>query len=332
MNYSMKKENGKYHKNFHCAELNNCSDGDRIFDMFLLTDIRYCSNERGVKWLNVRLEDKTGTIYAKIWSENIKMEYEGMRGQIVYVSGNVSFYGGRPDFSIEQMKAADEDAIEISEIIKVLPDIRRDQCKKQIKVLLSNITSETLKKFAEYFLNDNALEEMAVFPVRTSGHHCYRGGLMEHICEVTTASYYYAKTTSPLREIPYNMDLVIAGALLHDMGSLICFQKDGYTFFVNDEDRLLGTGYMVNKALGEAKEKTGLDDATFGHLLHIIEATHGNVSPVTMEAMLLRSQNKLSAELETYEKVCMTAEEVKGPEGFIYSRELKREIWRKSNE
>lgn len=332
MNYNMKKENGKYRKTFHCAEINNCSDGDRIFDIFLLTDVRYCSNERGVKWLNVRLEDKTGTIHAKIWSENIDMEYEGMRGQIVYAAGNVSFYGGKPDFSIEKMRVADENAIEISEIIKVLPDIRRDQCKKQIKALIANIASETLRKFTEYFLTDSALEEMAVFPVRTSGHHCYRGGLMEHISEVVTASYYYAKTTSALREIPYDMDLVLAGALLHDIGSLICFQKDGYTFHVNDMDRLMGPGYLVNKALGEAKEKTGLDDAVFGQLLHIIEATHGNVNPVTMEAMLLRSQNRLSAELETYERVCMTAEEIRGPEGFVYSRELKREIWRKSDE
>ena len=71
----MRREKGVYHKTFYCNEIKGLSDGERILEVFLLSDIQYCSNERGTKWLNVKLSDKTGSIGAKIWSEKIEMEH-----------------------------------------------------------------------------------------------------------------------------------------------------------------------------------------------------------------------------------------------------------------
>lgn len=323
----MNKEGGKFHKTFYCNQLYNWSDGEKVLDLFLISDVQYCSNDQGMKWLNVNLEDQTGIINAKVWNENIQMEYEGMKGHIACVSGKVGFYAGKPVFSIGQMKLAKESEIEVSEIIRLLPDEKADVCLAQIKNIIDDVSSEELKAFLESILNEEMLCEAGKLPVRAKGHHSYRGGLLAHMCDVMVSSIAYAESTCFFRENGIDMDIVVAGALLHDIGSLLSFRRNGYLFVINDDDRLLGKDYIIHKVLYEAKEKSGLDDKLFAQVMHVIQASHGDAAPSTMEAMIVRKMNQLSAEVEIYENTCMFADMDR--EGFVYSRELKREIWRK---
>lgn len=324
----MRKEKGVYHKTFFCSGLHGLSDGDKVFDYFLLSDVQYCSNDRGVRWLNLKLEDKTGVIRAKIWSEKIEMEYEGYRGQIVIVSGRINYFAGRPELSVEQLELAEDGKFEISEVVKTLRKEKIQVYKEQISSMVSQIDTVELKEFVSGLLDDAALEKMSELPVHICGHHSYRGALLEHVCEVMTASYYHAKSTAAIRDIKYDLDLVIAGAALHDIGSLVRCRREGYGFSISGSDRLLGTSYAAHTLLHLAREKTPLDDTTFGLLLHIIDASHENGEPQTMEAMTVRSMNRLSAEQEMYENTCMTSECMFQNSEFVWSKELKKEISR----
>ena len=118
----MRREKEIYHKTFYCNELSSLSDGVQLLDMFLLSDIQYCSNERGIKWLNATLSDKTGSMNAKIWADKIQMEYESFQGQIVIVSGTITFYAGKQELIVDKMLLAKEAEYELSEIIKILSD------------------------------------------------------------------------------------------------------------------------------------------------------------------------------------------------------------------
>ena len=328
----MRKENGVYHKTFYCSDLANCSDGDRIFDIFLLSDLQYCSNDRGVKWLSIKLEDKSGEIKGKLWSDKIEMEYEGYKNQIIYVSGKVTYYAGIPDLTIEKMKIAKIDEIVPTEVVKILSLDKSKTYKEQILCLMEKIQSKEIRNFTKNVINKDALEQMSYFPVRLLGHHNYCGGLLAHTCEVATASYYYAKATDGIREQKYDLDLVLAGALLHDMASLLYFKRDGYSFSVSSHRKLLGWSYIAHQMLWKAYEeckksdKEVIDDITFGLLVHIIEASHGEKEPMNMEAMLVKRLNLLSAEHETYEIGCNTRDMYQKESDFLWSKDLKREI------
>lgn len=322
----MKKEKGIYHKTFYCSDLGNCSDGDRIFDIFLLSDVRYCSNDRGIKWLDIKLDDRTGSMRAKIWSDRIKMEYEGFCGQIVIVSGKINYYAGNPQMSIEQMQLAKDGEFALSELVRTLGKAKIKMYIEQMLSMVEMIESKDIKQYVKCFINDEMLQNMAVLPVNLKGHHAYRGGLLEHVCEVVTMVYHQMKSTEPVRELKYDKDLALAAALLHDIGCLKCYSENGYSHSVENSARLLGNAHISHAMLLDAKVKYSLNEDTYALLMHIIDASHGSVEPMTMEAMIVKSMNCLSAEIEMYENSCVQSELFMQKSDFIWSKDLKREI------
>ena len=61
----MNRQDGKYRKKIYASQFKDVSDEQVIFDLFLLTSVKYNSNTRGVKWLEVKLQDNTGLFLAE---------------------------------------------------------------------------------------------------------------------------------------------------------------------------------------------------------------------------------------------------------------------------
>ena len=322
----MRREKGVYHKTFYCNEMKGLSDGECILEVFLLSDIQYCSNERGTKWLNVKLSDKTGSIGAKIWSEKIEMEHESFLGQIVIVSGSITFYAGRQELIIEKMLIAKENEYELSEVIKTLGKEKVHIYMEQIRTMIGNIQSQGLHDFVDSILTEDCLVQMSTMPVQIKGHHEYRGALLEHISEVVTGAYCFVKSTAVVRDIKVNLDLVIAGALLHDIAFLSKYKSEGYIFRKKEGMTFCDDNYLTYLVLEEAKKRCAMEEDLYHLLVHIVEASHHKGEPKTMEAMIVRSQNLLSAELEIYENECQKVDG--SAEERIWSTELKRELYR----
>ena len=100
----MNRQDGKYRKKIYASQFKDVSDEQVIFDLFLLTSVKYNSNTRGVKWLEVKLQDNTGFISGRIWADKIRSEYETMAGKPVFVKGTVNYYAGRPEITIEMLR------------------------------------------------------------------------------------------------------------------------------------------------------------------------------------------------------------------------------------
>lgn len=326
---NMKKIDGVYHKAFYASDMQSLSDGDIVFDIFLLSEARYCSNERAAKWLNIRLEDRSGSIRAKIWSDRLKMEYEGYTGGIVIVRGRVAYYAGRPELTVEQMMLAKEGEYELTEIVRVLSPERIESCSSQLEGALGSIENKELQNFVSEIITSETIEQFSVLPVTLNGHHAYRGGLLEHICEVTLTAFWHWKAQRPFRNMACSKDLVLAGALLHDIGVLNRFEPDGYGF-VDKKNKLFGMSYAVHTALFLEQEKKKMDSGVFAELMHVIDSAHeGGPAPRTMEAMIVRSANKLSAEQEIYENAWATGDlTFQNDQEFIYVKSLGRELYR----
>lgn len=327
----MKKENGVYHKTFYCCDLAGCVEGDTIFDMFLVSRVMRYSNDRDIKWLGLTLEDRSGSIQAKIWADKIKVEYEGFEGQVVLLKGKVTYYMGLPELTVEVMKLMDEEKYALSDVCRMLRPEKIQVYVAQIMGMIEKIATEEIKDFVKSILTEETIRSMATLPVQLRGHHTYRGALLEHVCEVVTAAYYHVKSTDAIREIKCNLDLVLAGALLHDMRSLYLFEADGLSFKAGNIGRLMGSSFISHSAMEGLREKSPLDEDAYGQLVHIIDAAHdGGISPMTLEAMVVRSANRLSIEQEQYENSCRLNELLSGQNNEIFwSKELKRQIYRR---
>jgi 3'-5' exoribonuclease len=167
-------------------------------------------------------------------------------------------------------------------------------------LLVRCFTPETLARFYRW-------------PAAVRHHGAVRSGLLEHTVNVTLVA-------DRLTQIyTCNQNLVLAGALLHDIGKLEELEEQvGAGFTV--AGRMFG--HVVLGALyvqAHARQVAELDEATREDLLHIILAHHGTkefgspVCPVTIEALLVHQADTAEAKLTGFLDHC---ERTATPDGW----------------
>ena len=133
-----------------------------------------------------------------------------------------------------------------------------------------------------------------------SVHHGFVGGLLEHTLSVTRLCAFFADTYSIL-----NRDLLLAAAMLHDVGKLeelSVFPANDYT----DEGQLLGHIAMGMEIVGaRIRAIEGFPAKLANELKHCILAHHGELEygspkkPALPEAVALHFADNLDAKMET---------------------------------
>jgi len=154
-----------------------------------------------------------------------------------------------------------------------------------LKELLLSIFED--KEFFTLFANS---------PAAKTWHHNYLGGLLEHTISVTTicdfATHLY----------PLNKDLLITGAILHDIGKVYEYHvKPTIDFSV--EGRLVGHIPLGDKVVCEkAAQINNFPKELLIKLRHLILAHHGEYEkasarlPQTLEAIVLHYADNLDAQ------------------------------------
>jgi 3'-5' exoribonuclease len=102
----------------------------------------------------------------------------------------------------------------------------------------------------------------------------------------------------------------VCGALLHDIGKLDTYTGDHHAVTLNDAGKLIGeipSGYYtVRRAIEHISE---FPPELAHALLHIILSHHGclehgsSVVPVTREALLVHTMDKLSGDLGSFDRL-----------------------------
>ena len=123
------------------------------------------------------------------------------------------------------------------------------------------------------------------------GHHGYAGGLLEHTVGVATLCRETAQLHPRLRH-----DLVLAAALLHDLGR-IRELGPGPSFRPTEEGRLLGHVHLGLRMI--EKRTDGLGDDVLAELLHAVACHHDRPAARTAEAAVLYHANQLDAQAAT---------------------------------
>ncbi len=322
----MEKVAGIYKKTSYIKELLQCNEGAQVFELFLVSKVSPCVNERGVRWLDVVLSDCTGKMHAKMWADNMRPEYEGYGGLVVSIKGRIGFYGGRPELIIELMQPLEKDLYMEEEICRCPTEEMLKFCERQIITTIKKIQDGRLQSFVnDILLEQRALNEMKELPVKIDGrHHAYRGGLIEHTSEVVTMAFYQSRSAEIYRNSPVDMDLVISGAIIHDIASIIQ-QPAGYGATIDDSLRLMGYRYMAHTILDDTRRRNWIPEDIYSRLLHITDSSHeAGPQPLTIEAMVVRSANLLSISMSQYDDACRGSQQG----SFVYSRELRREVYR----
>lgn len=277
-------------------------DGDRVFDIYLCKHKQSAVTKNGKPYENVILQDKTGTIDAKIWEPNSAgiSEYDAM--DYIEVYGEINSYQGSLQVNVKRIRVCQEGEYEPADYLPVSKK-GIEPMYQELKQIIETIQDTYLKTLLEnLFIKD----EIFVKSFKNSSaaktvHHGFVGGLLEHTLSVTKLCDYYCSTYPLLKR-----DLLLTAAMCHDIGKtkeLSAFPENDYT----DDGQFLGHIVMGVEMVGEKiREIPAFPAVLASELKHCILAHHGEYEfgspkkPAIMEAVALNFADNTDAKLQTF--------------------------------
>ncbi len=299
----------------------NIKAGLNISSIFLLIKKQIKRKKSGENYWIITLQDKSGSIDGFIWSDvcnelSILRENNLNEGDFVLINAEASEYNGLIQLKInyiEKVRKEDEKYISIRDFIRTSA-FDTNLMLSQLKNYIKKVENKYLKRLLEvFFKDDEFVKEFCLSSAAVQYHHAYIGGLLEHtlsttkLCDFIAENYKYMNSIKKgFTNINDFKDLVLTGAILHDMGKIHEYksEKNGAFFKITDEGKLLGhitIGYgMVLTEINLIKRfPAQLKD----RLLHIILSHHGHKEygspkrPKTLEAFIVYHADHLDADI-----------------------------------
>ena len=286
-------------------------EGERINDVYLCKYKQSAVTKNGKPYENVILQDKTGTIDAKIWEPNSMGIDDFDMMDYVAVVGDVSSFQGALQVSIKRVRKVREGEYDPANYLPV-SEYDIEDMYKQLLTFVNGIKNPYLSKVAKHFFVDDVefVKQFKFSSAAKSVHHGFVGGLLEHTLSVLKLCQFYVKQYPILNE-----DLLYTAALCHDIGKvyeLSAFPLNDYT----DDGQLLGHIVMGCEKVGEQiRAIDGFPKKLGNELKHCILAHHGELEfgspkkPALVEAVALNFADNTDAKMETMKEIFKAAGE-----------------------
>jgi 3'-5' exoribonuclease len=242
----------------------------------------------GAPYLALELVDPSGRIEARVWSDVELLDGRFGEGDAVRVLGRVERYRDRLQLDVRSVETAEADPAELA------PALRRDAAELDgfFEFLAGEIAHRGLRDVVGRFCADEKVRSALRALPAAETHHAYAGGLLEHTVGVATLCREAAQLHPRLRG-----DLVLAAALLHDVGRVLELER-GPTFRQTDEGRLLGHVHLGLRLI-EGRASSAVDAELRAELLHAVATHHEARGARTAEASVLYHANQLDAAAAT---------------------------------
>ena len=293
-------------------------DGDRVFDIYLCKHKISAVTKNGKPYDTVVLQDKTGTIDAKVWDPNNAGIAEFDSLDYIEVYGDITSFQGALQVNVKRIRKCQEGEYAPADYLPV-SRFDREEMYQELLSYINSVGNVYLKKLLqEFFVKDEAF--ISAFKQSSAAktvHHGFVGGLLQHTLGVTKLCDYYCSTYPLLKR-----DLLITAAICHDMGKtreISLFPENDYT----DAGQFLGHIVIGVEMIGEkVRNIPGFPEVLANELKHCILAHHGEYEfgspkkPAIMEAMALNLADNTDAKMETFTEILESSKDNNGWLGF----------------
>ncbi len=313
--------------------ISDLKPGDKINQFFLVKRKDRRKTRNGKDYLDLSVADRTGALAAKIWSEALdRFDPLFSEEEFVGIVGRVENFQDELQLAIEGIKGVRHLSPEQLDLAGFNPDLLIPATPLDIPSLWDDLLG-----WAQDEISHPALRELTLSLLKTNEaawkdwpaskiyHHAYRGGLLEHTCRVVQLARKVAQLYPDL-----NQDLILAGAILHDIGKLKELEGflSAHNTYAGDLLGHLTLGWqMVREAAGNLVWE---DPKLIRQLEHIILSHHGQlefgspVVPQTREALIVHMMDDLEGKLKMMKD---HLEQDRGEREFTeWHRVLKRKI------
>ena len=304
-------------------------EGEQVRDLFLVAGKAQLMSNTGKPYLTIALRDRTGQFEGRVWdrAEEIGKRFE--RDDIVEVGGTAIQYQGRMQLKVHDVQKPAGIRRDLGDFLPVTR-FGIEPLWKRLQDLVAGVTDPDLGRLLAHVFSDSPGAETAQrfrqAPGGKSLHHDYIGGLLEHTVSVAEICRFLSAHYDGV-----DGDLLIAGALLHDVGKVEELSYEG-TFDYTDEGRLLGHLYMGAEWIsGICDELGGFPPGKKMLLKHMILSHHGELEygspkrPKTLEAILLHFVENMDAKSNAFTEAMADLRE--GARWTEYNRMFERNLF-----
>jgi len=273
----------------------------KVHGLLLLVKSQSQTAKNGKLYLNLRLRDQRGNeITAYYFDPPSPKTLTLQESRVVVLEGTVEELYNQP--CIKLFRAEIDESVSLD---LFLPRSRRSiaELEDNFNELMNKVDHLGLWELLDRCFSPEVMSRFRRWPAAVRHHGAVVGGLLEHTVNVTIIAERLARMYS------CNSNLVLAGALLHDIGKLEELDEQPGGNYTTDW-RMFGHIFRgVHYVQEQAKGIVELDEVTQNDLLHIILAHHTKefgspVSPVTLEALIVHLADKAEASLTEFIEHC----------------------------
>lgn len=250
------------------------------------------------------LEDNSGRIAFICFDAMLVDKLRELEGPTAFMmGGNVDINKFNNDMALQVVIQRLENLLPQDDISNLLPhgDFDVEAYKIKLANYIKAVRTPGLRMLLETIFSGNTYERFVTNPAGMRMHHAYLGGLLQHSVDVTGLAVALAEQIEGV-----DKDLVIAGALLHDIGKIREISAEiGFPY--TSKGRLLGHITMSCMMVQEAAAKLRLPSSRLEQLQHILLSHHGDNekgSPVacsTREAFVVHYADEINAVMNQFD-------------------------------
>jgi len=273
-------------------------DGQNITCHFLVCEKEIRATREGKSYLRLELGDATGRVEARMWEGFDRSAATFERDDFVKVQARVENYRNKLQLAIEKIRRAEESEVEVADFFAHTKE-SVEQLYATLVEIAAAMHNPWLRRLVESVVLDaEMVPRLKRAPAAKVMHHAFFGGLLEHVislcglCRVVLSHYPEA-----------DPDLLIAGAILHDIGKLeeLSYERSiGYT----DEGQLLGHIMIEYEFVSKRIDAIeGFPAALKTLVQHMLIAHHGKYEfgspklPMFREALMLHYLDDLDSKM-----------------------------------
>ncbi|MCD6547634.1 MAG: HD domain-containing protein [Nanoarchaeota archaeon] len=289
--------------------IKDLKEGERVRSFFSIK-YKHIPKEYSKGYMfTLGLADKSGEIELTFFGdENLQKVtelYEQLKeDNIIFVEGIANSYKGKLKIVVNDLNSirpAKEGEYQLSDFIYVSnQDI--EELFSYIMKKKDEVKNEKIKELLNYFLKDEQfVKKFKKCPAAMYKHHACVGGLLEHTWGVLKICETMKKLHPSL-----DNDLLIAGAILHDIGKLEEFRVTT-NIKISEKGMLLSHVYIGAEMVSEAIKAIGDFPVVLKNkLIHIILSHHGELEfgalkkPEFPEAVAVALADRIDSQITQY--------------------------------
>ncbi len=275
--------------------------GEPVDQYLLIKQATKSVTTMGKPFMTLILQDKSGSIEAKLWDTGDEQEKLYQAGGIVRIGGEIHDYRGKLQLRIKTIRPINQDEnISVSDLVQSA-ETPKEELFEQLMSFFFEIKNPNISRITRFLIMENQ-QSLTTYPAATKNHHDYASGLLDHVVSMLKLGKAVADLYPTL-----NRDLLYAGIILHDIGKVVELSGPVSTTYTVTGNMLGHISIMVTE-IALAADKLNIEGEEVMLLQHMVLSHHGKEEwgspkkPMLQEAEMLHYIDNIDAKMNTLKR------------------------------